>query len=412
MRRLHQEAEASLLTYGPDDHPDGAVEVVETFGNLELEYAAIRKHCALFDEPYRAVLALTGPDRIDFLNRMITQELKGMAPFHMRRSFWLNTKGRIDADLRVIDLPTLTLLELDVHAAERTLSALAKYIITEDVQIEDWTQRSHRLGLHGPSAPQLLASLAQTTSGAEASGPSFEDLQPDRVCVVTLFGVEVMVYREDQCGEVGLELIVPAKHALPIFQQLIESASTQGAMSITGSSIPPTPRTELARKIGLRPAGWHAFNIARIESGTPIYNLDFGSNSLPAETGVIKDRVSFTKGCYLGQEIVARMHARGHPKQCLVALKFESSLDPAIGLPRMPMTGASLCLTGATDTIGQVTSSALSPMLSSAPIALAQVRFAHCSPGTVLTTVVDGVEIKGVIQPTLASFSRKDPAAH
>ena len=409
MRRLHLEAEASLLTYGPAEHPDGPVEVVESFGNLELEYAAIRKHCGLFDQSFRGVLSLTGPDRIDFLNRMITQELKGLAPFHVRRSFWLNTKGRIDADLRVIDLPTRTLLELDVHAGERTLAALAKYIITEDVQIEDWTQRTHRLGLHGPSALALLAAIAQSASGAQASGPAFDDLQPDRVCVVSLFGTEVMVYREDLCGEIGLELIVPSKYVLNIYQQLLEIGSTQASVSITGSSAPATPQTELARKIGLRPAGWHAFNIARIETGTPIYNLDFGPNSLPAETGVLADRVSFTKGCYLGQEIVARMHARGNPKQCLVALKFESAIDPAIGLPRMPMTGASLVLTGTTDTIGQVTSSTLSPMLSSAPVALAQVRFAHRTPGTVLTTVVDGVELKGVIQPGLSSYLRKVP---
>jgi folate-binding protein YgfZ len=150
------------------------------------------------------------------------------------------------------------------------------------------------------------------------------------------------------------------------------------------------------------PAGWLALNIARIEAGTPIFNLDFGTSSLPAETGVLDDRVSFTKGCYLGQEIVARMHARGHPKQVLVAIAFASVLEPAGGLPRLPETGAALSLAGATEVIGQVTSSTLSPLRASSPIGFAMVRYAHRAAGTVLTTVVEGVEVKGVIQEGLS----------
>src|SRR4051812_36724439 len=99
--RWHQQAEAALQTYGP---PEAGVQVVETFGELELEYAALRKHCVLIDQPQRGTIQVTGADRLAFLNRMVTQELKGLAPFQVRRSFWLNRKGRIDADLRIIEL--------------------------------------------------------------------------------------------------------------------------------------------------------------------------------------------------------------------------------------------------------------------------------------------------------------------
>ncbi|MBL9000138.1 MAG: aminomethyltransferase family protein [Phycisphaerae bacterium] len=410
IRRLHQVAEASVLTYGPPDHPSGAVEVVETFGELELEYAALRKHCVLLDQPHRAVVEVAGKDRIDFLNRMVTQELKGLPPFRIRRSFWLNKKGRIDADLRIIDLPSRTLLEMDVHAAERTAKGLAGFIISEDVQINDWSERTHRLSLHGPSALDLISAVAQNAHGADASGPAFGELLPDRACVVRLFGAETVVFREDSCGEVGLELIVPLKHALNVYQQLLEAGHDRTHDEGGTSSGLSTTRRELSTRIKLKPAGWHAFNIARVEAGSPMYNIDFGPESLPAETGLLADRVSFTKGCYLGQEIVARMHARGHPKQVLVAVKFESKRDEETGLPRQPVTGSQLTPAGSAEVVAQVTSSTLSPMLGSAPIALAQAKFEHCQPGTVLTAVCDDEPIKGVVQQHLTFFRRADAA--
>src|SRR6185436_21150893 len=110
------------------------------------------------------------------------------------------------------------------------------------------------------------------------------------------------------------------------------SESTPEALS-TGRSM--DARTGLARRIG-----WHAYNIARLEAGWPIFNIDFGPDSLPHETGVLNDRVSFKKGCYLGQEVVARMQSLGHPKQRLVGLKAveETGADE----DRVPEAGAAL----------------------------------------------------------------------
>jgi len=116
---------------------------------------------------------------------------------------------------------------------------------------------------------------------------------------------------------------------------------------------------------------------------------------------VLDDRVSFKKGCYLGQEIVARIQARGHPKQVLVAIKFESKPDETSGFSLQPVTGAEITLAGGEEIIGQVTSSALSPSLSSSPVAFAQIKFAHLAPGTVVTTLLNGLRLQGTIQPTL-----------
>ena len=147
--------------------------VVETFGELEGEYAALRRGCVLMDLPQRGTLRVGGADRIDFLNRLITQELKpsagargaapdpGLTPFRTRRSFWLNRKGRIDADLRLIELPEGMMIDLDVLCAAGAAASLASFHFSEDVALEDRSEAMHRLALHGPTSLALLRAAAQ-----------------------------------------------------------------------------------------------------------------------------------------------------------------------------------------------------------------------------------------------------------
>ena len=406
--RLHQEAEAALRVYGPPGAtPDETIELVETYGDLDLEYASLRKHCILLDQPHRGVLEVTGPDRLDFLNRMLTQDLKGMAPFSVRRAFWLNRKGRIDADLRIIDLPTRTLLEMDAHAIQRTLKGLSAYIVAEDVAIRDITQGTHRLALHGPTATELLRSLAEIATGADASGPSLPELAPDLACTVVLAGHEIIVARDDSTGEIGLELTVPSAHTLEIFQRLVVTGTD---LESGAAALSPARATSLAGRVRLRCAGWHAYNIARIEAGHALYNIDFTPDSLPAETGVFSDRVSLTKGCYLGQEIVARMHSRGHPKRQLVALKLDRLTDPSTSEPYQPESSAFIHLPGPGaapgEAVGVVTSSAISPMLGATPVCFAQVKYEHIAPGTELRVAVGSALVNAVVQPTLRFWKR------
>src|SRR6185369_11554882 len=98
--------------------------------------------------------------------RMLTQELKGFSAFQSRSSFWLSRKGRIDADLRLFALPDRVLMDLDVHAVERTVAGLSAYVISEDVMITDQTETMHRLSLHGPAARAVLARAAEVVAGA------------------------------------------------------------------------------------------------------------------------------------------------------------------------------------------------------------------------------------------------------
>lgn len=175
LHQLFDHAEARWERYGPSQAAPGAgqlpqVDVAALFDFVDIEYAAIRKASALLDQPHRGTLVFTGADRLAFLNRMVTQELKDAKPYQARRAFWLNRKGRIDADMRLIILEDRIIADVDLFAAARAKQTLDAYIISDDVVVQDASQAFHRLALHGPSARSVLASFATPIAGRDAGG--------------------------------------------------------------------------------------------------------------------------------------------------------------------------------------------------------------------------------------------------
>lgn len=417
------------------------------FGPIELEYAALRTDCVLIDRPDRAVVEVGGSDAIEFLGRMLTQDVAALKPGECCNSFWLNRKGRVDADLRVMrggaarDQAGLSsphcLLELERGSVSQLVSTLGAFVITEDVTL---TPRHdlHRMSVHGPRARDLLRAVDETArDGAPSSS------EPNHVWNLALpGGIGCLVDRNDTAGVPGFELMVNRDEAVNAMRALLDRgrpdflapgaatddpgargqalAAARGvgarrveAAAAGADSRSPRPSPESIRA---RLCGWFAFNIARIEAGTPLYRIDFGPQSLPAETGVIENRVNFKKGCYLGQEIVARMHARGHPKQRLVGLRFDDDLAlSADGLPPMPVQGDRVLASDALEPgaasdpgvltepkpVGSITSSTFSPMLGRVPVALAMVAWSHVAPGTRLLVETDGQRIGATVQDGL-----------
>lgn len=401
LNSLHQQAEASFLWYG--GLPAGAVgdeaspaslagvsgaAVVETFGEIEAEYAAIRKGCVVIDTPQRGTVRVSGQERATFLNRMVTQELKGLEPFGVRDAFWLNRRGRIDAQLRMIQLHEEMFIDVDALVAASTASSLGAFVFAEDVEFQDLTQSMHRLALHGPTAAALLAEISE-----QVEGPSIPDLAdapaeaPSGASVVRIAGKRVILDRRSDAGEIGFGLLMETNAVIDVYEQILE-------------------RGIGAAKTGLRSAGWAAYNVARIEAGTPLFNVDYGPKSLPAESGVLDRLVSFTKGCYLGQEVVARMKSLGHPKQTLVGLR----ISPPPGAPEgaQPVTGAALtAASGPADKpVGAVTSSARSPMLGDAMVCFAQVKWDHAKEGAALLVETDAGPMPATVKESLVFWSR------
>ena len=360
---------------------DALPETVAGYGLLELEYAAFRRGAAVMDRGTRGTVTVRGADRVDFLNRMLTQDLKGLAAGEVRLGFLLNRKGRIDADVAVAEVPAgaagepaMAMLDVDVHDAARTASALAAMVFSEDVEVRDETGLWARIAVHGPEGASLL-------SNAGADDAALEALNADRRCVRTaVAGAPSVLVRRDQCGSPGVEVLVPAAHAARAWDALVgQHDATEGG------------------RRRARPAGWHAYNIARIEAGTPLHHVDFGPESLPHESGLLAERVSFRKGCYPGQEVVARMESLGKPKQRLVALRIAEDALPTAGSPVFER-GAD----GEPGSpVGVVTSSTLSPMLGASSVAFAMVRTAHAAPGTVLLVPAEGGRATATVQESL-----------
>ncbi len=365
MLDLYRESETALHPYGD---PARGLLVPMVHEHVELEYAAIRKGCGLVDMPQRGTIEATGTDRLAFLNNLITQELKNLEPMRSVRSFWLNRKGRIEADLRLCDTGERAIVDVDALVAAKTAEALAEFVFAEDVTLTDASESMHRLALHGPRAAQVVMAVADTDEHVA--------LEPGRAMTVMVRGARVLLEREDSAGEVGLVLTMRTEHARAVYDAL-------------------------AGVEGVRPCGWMAYNIARIEAGWPLFQIDFNNDNLPAETGVLKDRVSFTKGCYLGQEVVARMQSLGKPKQVLVGLRLGAGQDA-----RLPEERAAIYPeVDSEKSIGTVTSSTIAPMLSASPVALAQVRTAHAEAGTTLYVEAEGERVAFEVQPQLAFWS-------
>jgi folate-binding protein YgfZ len=346
---LHEQAEAEFQPYA-------AWQIVSTFGEPQAEYAALRKGAGLMDLPQRGFLELTGKDRLPFLNNLITNQTydkatkTGLAAGQGVYAFLLQAKnGRVIADMTVLELGDRTLIELDGRLAGDVAAALERYKFAEQVTITNRTGQLHEIALHGPRATVAMHELPALEATACAT--------------IDLFGAPAVVWRDDPTGAAGFHLVVPSQSARVVW------------MNAIGRHV--------------RPVGWAAFNAARVEAGRPLFGIDFDDTALPAETGPLLDRaVSFTKGCYPGQEIVARMHARQQVAKRIVGLKMADD--------NLPMAGAPLTDDGG-DTVGGVTSSTVSPLLSNLAVALATVKKGSFAAGTVLTVPAEGAMRRAVV---------------
>ena len=343
--------EPEYIHWGPDD---SAVEttVLATVGSVELEYAAIRRGVGLIDASQRGVVQLRGADRLDLLGRLLTQELKHLGPGHVASAFLLQRTGRIIADLLVVAEDDKILLDCDRCDVSQVAAAVEAMIFVEDVQVQIAPDCSV-VEVHGPGLGALLKS----------AGGSLPQIGESNC--IELGEARCVIARLDTTSETGVRIYVPTGLLPDVWQQLHDSGGEA---------------CEACRTVG-----WFAFNMARVEAGTPWWNVDFGSTSLPHETGVLDSRVSFTKGCYPGQEVVARMQNLGHPKQVVRMLSMPDT--------RLPIAGGQVFAGNESspgDPIGAVTSSAPAPLRGGSTVAFATIRWASASPGTLVSVVADG----------------------
>jgi folate-binding protein YgfZ len=350
------------MPYGPDAG-DACVEMAADLGSPAAEYSAIRRGVGVMDGFTRGTIRVRGADRVAFLQRMVTQDLKELVAGQARESFWLNRKGRVQADLLLAEFGEEMLIDADRFAVGAAAEQLRGFLFSEDVQLEDVTATTGRLSLHGAAALALLGTLGKAPGALEV----------DRGCGrFTLAGHDVRAVRRDLAGVPGIELFLAPEALVPLVDALLAADMQQP----------------------VRLVGWHAFNVARIEAGSPLFLVDFGRDALPHETSLIARRVSFRKGCYLGQEVVARMESLGKPKQRLVGVRMHED--------RLPVAGAEVHEEAAGgEVVGAITSSGPAPMLGSACVAFAMLKYASGEPGTRVRVAAEGDWAIGVVQPQL-----------
>jgi folate-binding protein YgfZ len=385
-RHLQPDEDAEWLGWGE-------TPIVAHFAEPQAEYAAIRKAAGLMYRPERGVIHAHGKDALAFLNNLLTNGLihpetkAGLPSGHGCYNFLLNLKGRIVADLRVLrpEASDDLILEVDRSSAEMLVDAIDRFRFTEKVKLADASSGSVVLNLHGPEALSVLSEAADAPFTFEETPDPFPATADLPCGVVRLAGVEATVFRDDMCGVPGIGLIVPEDHAVAVWEDLTVrfGGTTDG-------------RPYGNRR--LRPVGWAMFNACRVEAGRPILGVDFAASqpsrpgpkrddgpepkggTLPAETGPLFDLgVSVTSGCYLGQEVVARMHARRVVAKQIVGLRMDGESLPAAGSP-VEVDGKQ---------VGAVTSSTISPTLSNACLALATIKRPHFEPGTKVTLVAE-----------------------
>lgn len=352
---IHEQAEAAFLPYADQS-------IVETYGSVELEYTTLRKSAGLMDSSHRSLLQLTGKDRLPFLHRLLTNDLLKLKPGSGAYAFFLHRTGKILFDLNVIHQEDRTLLEVDIRHRADLLQELERYLFADDVQCTDLTYQQGHLSLIGPQAATLLDTLLETSIAHTLIAPFSSAL-------ATLSSIPITLFRQDLTGESGYEILVPRAQLVTLWQLLLKSNSA------------PHP---------LRPIGWAAFNMARIETGTPLFGIDFTDTSLPLETGPNYARaVSLTKGCYPGQEIVARMHTRQSVSKKIVGLRIKGDL--------LPTAGTAIFVNDSQ--VGMITSSCISPMLSAAPITLGTLKTEVATPDQELTTFAESQRVTAQVVP-------------
>ncbi len=264
------------------------------------EYLALREACGLIDRAPIGRLTLSGPDRVRFLNGFVTCDAASLEPGRGVYGFVTQIKGRVIADLVVLALEDRLWLELPEGTGEEIAAHLHKYVIADQVGIRTLDEVIP-LTLIGPRATDVLAgveALPEETFGH---------------CRVSILGCEVRVVRGPELGVPVWTLWAPAAGAEAFSAALLERGEASG----------------------LRAVGRRAFEILRVEAGRPLFGQDFGADNFPQEIAVgqpgMEEAVSYTKGCYLGQEVVARIHHRGGVQRLLRGLVFAPGAGDPIG---------------------------------------------------------------------------------
>jgi len=312
-------------------------ETALVFSDAASEFAALRSGCGVYDLSWRRHFLISGRDRVRWLNGMVSNSVRDLAAGHGVYAFVLNPQGHIVGDLYIYNRGDDFVLETDAAQAEKLYSHLKRFIIMDQVEFKP-AEELTGLGLQGPKAEETL----------RRAGVEVPLLQPLQSADVQCGSVQATLVRGDHPLSPNYELWVTPAQATVLWDALLRAGAT--------------------------PVGAEAVELARIAAGIPRHGQDIRERDLPQETGQMRG-LSFTKGCYIGQEIVERIRARGKLHRGFTGFRIVEG--------PLPTTGSKVQLGG--KDVGEVTSAAMLPAREKKiAVALGYIRTEAGAPGTVV----------------------------
>ena len=304
-------------------------------------YEVVRQGVGGLFLSFERCLKMTGKDRLAYLHGLVTNDVKGLKVGEGCYAACLIPEGRMVSDLRIYVLEDALLLFFKQSARERLMTHLDHYLFAEDVQMS--LLQDETLSLLGPRSRSFLS---------EISGQTVMD-RPECHQEITVAEIRLRGFRHSHTGQEGYDLLVPSDVADTVKQFVSEKGKTFGFEWITEET-------------------FHRF---RIEAGIPFFGIDMTESTIPIEAGLEKSAVSYTKGCYTGQEVIAKIKYIGHVNRYLIGLK---------GREDVFQPGSKVLFQG--QEVGSVTSATFSFLLN-CPIALGTVKREFKKPGSVVEVV-------------------------
>jgi folate-binding protein YgfZ len=277
----------------------GAAEVGEyrgattaaRFGDPQAEFSALRERCGVYDLGYRAKISLTGSDRVRWLNGMVTNNVRDLAPGLGVYAFLLNAQGHILGDLYAYHRGESIVVDTDRSQLEKMLATFDHYIIMDDVEVKDLSAEITALGIGGPKAHEILAS----------AGFAIPEMRALQIESISWNGVDCTLVRSDDAQSPAYEIWLAPTSVKQIWQALVGAGAT--------------------------PVGSEALELQRIVTGVPRYGVDVRERDLPQETEQAR-ALNFNKGCYVGQEIVERIRSRGAVHRTFTGFLADAPVEP------------------------------------------------------------------------------------
>ena len=316
--------------------------VPNSYSSIDEEYEASTLGVGLLDRSKVGRLRLTGDDSLDLLNRLSTNKLTDLNVGQGVRTVLTSPKGRILDLLVVTKRDSHLVVMTSPQNRQKVMDWVEFYTIAEDVVVQDLTEQTAMLALIGPRAGKVLDGISR---GAVPS------LQPYSSTSITIAGLDALAVRTDFASLPGYDIIVQSSDAGKLWRTLLNTDTN----------------------FSIKPVGMDALEVIRIEQGVPAYDSELSEDINPLEANLMAF-VSLDKGCYVGQEVVARLNTYKKVQKYLVGLSWSSDFSPA--------ANAALFVEG--KKVGWITSHATSQRLSKR-IGLGCVRKAHCEPGVQLT---------------------------